>query len=38
MPINIATLIKPIKDIEPILNYTLTVPLIGLFNCTLSIF
>ena len=38
MPISIATLIKPIKDIELILNYTLTVPFIDLFNCILLIF
>ena len=38
MPISIATLIKPIKDIEPILNYTLTISFIDLFNYTLLIF
>ena len=38
MPINITTLIELIKDVKPILNYTLTMPLIDLFNCTLLIF
>ena len=38
MPISVATLIKLIKDIELILNYTLTVPLVDLFNYTLLIF
>ena len=38
MPINIATLIKLIKDVELILNYTLTVPFKDLFNYTLLIF
>jgi len=28
---------EPIKDIEPISNYMLTVPLMDLFNCTLLI-
>ena len=38
IPISVATFIKLIEDIEPILNCTLTVPLIDLFNCTLLIF
>jgi len=38
VPISIATLIELIEDIELILNYTLTMPLIDLFNCTLLIF
>jgi len=38
MPIGITTLIELIEDIEPILNYTLTIPLIDLFNYTLLIF
>ena len=38
MPIGVATLIKLIEDVEPILNYTLTVPLVDLFNCALLIF
>jgi hypothetical protein len=38
MPISIATLIELIEDIEPILNYILTIPLIDLFNYTLLIF
>ena len=38
MPISVATLIELIEDVEPILNYILTVPLIDLFNCTLLIF
>jgi len=38
MPISIATWIKLIEDIEPILNCTLTIPLIDLFNYTLLIF
>jgi hypothetical protein len=31
MPISIATLIEPIEDVEPILNYTLTIPLVDSF-------
>jgi len=38
VPISVATLIEPIEDVEPILNYILTVPLVDLFNYTLSIF
>ena len=38
IPISVATLIELIEDIEPILNYTLTIPLMDLFNYTLSIF
>ena len=38
MPISVAILIKLIKDIEPILNYTLTIPLIDSLNYTLLIF
>jgi len=38
IPIGVATLIEPIEDVEPILNYILTVPLMDSFNCTLSIF
>ena len=38
MPISIATLIELIEDIEPILNCTLTVPFMDLFNYTLLIF
>ena len=37
MPIGVATLIELIADIEPILNCTLTVPFIDLFNCILLI-
>jgi hypothetical protein len=38
IPISVATLIELIEDIEPIPNYTLTIPLIDLFNYTLLIF
>ena len=38
IPIGVATLIELIEDVEPILNYILTVPLIDSFNCTLLIF
>ena len=38
MPISIATLIELIEDIKPIPNYTLTIPFMDLFNCTLLIF
>ena len=38
MPISVATLIELIEDIKPILNCTLTIPLVDLFNCTLLIF
>jgi hypothetical protein len=38
VPISIATLIELIEDIEPIPNYTLTIPLVDSFNYTLLIF
>jgi len=38
VPIGVIILIKPIKDIKPIPNYTLTVPFMDLFNYTLLIF
>ena len=38
MSISVATLIELIEDVEPILNYTLTVPLVDSFNYTLLIF
>jgi len=38
VPIGISTLIELIEDIEPIPNYTLTMPFIDLFNYTLLIF
>ena len=38
MPISVVTLIELIEDIEPIPSYTLTIPLIDLFNYTLLIF
>jgi len=38
IPISVAILIELIKDIEPIPNYTLTIPFVDLFNCTLLIF
>jgi len=38
VPIGVFTLIELIEDVEPILNYILTMPLMDLFNCTLLIF
>jgi hypothetical protein len=38
MPISITTLIELIEDMEPIPNYTLTIPLIDSFNYILLIF
>ena len=38
VPIGVVILMEPIKGVKPIPNYTLTVPLIDLFNCTLLIF
>ena len=38
MPISIVILMELIEDIEPIPNYTLTMPLVDLFNYTLLIF
>ena len=38
MPVSIAILIKLIKNIKPILKYTLTMPFVDLFNYTLLIF
>jgi len=38
IPISIAILIELIEDVEPIPNYTLTMPLVDSFNYTLLIF
>jgi len=38
VPIGVATLIELMEDVEPILNYTLIMPLVDLFNYTLLIF
>jgi len=38
IPISVSTLIEPIEDVEPIPNYTLTMPLVDSFNYTLLIF
>jgi len=38
IPISVSTLIELIKDVEPIPNYMLTIPLIDSFNYTLLIF